>query len=92
MATQDTPIEALNKEYKAYISILRTKWCAENNTRSENVFEVMRPKDRAEVRRRIAKWADYMTPLAEAWWRNRGYGVVWPEDSSEPIQIYKLNA
>ncbi len=29
-------------------------------------------------------------PVAEAWWKERGYGCVWPEDDSEPMKVYEL--
>jgi len=83
-------VDALNKEYEAYVNSLIPAWLAQNRMRSNNVYEVMRPEERAEVRERIAKWSRYITPLAEAWWKERGYRVVWPTYNSKPMQVYKL--
>jgi hypothetical protein len=52
----------------------------------------MSPRDREEVNQIIDRWNRYVTPLAEAWWRERGYGITWPEDDSKPMQIYSLKS
>jgi hypothetical protein len=94
--SQDVPeksvIDALNKQYGEYIGRLKTSWLSENRMRSGEVYEVMRSEERAEVHRRIAAWGRYITPFAEAWWKERGYGIVWPDDNSKPMQIYRLQA
>lgn len=46
--------------------------------------------EREEVQRRIRQWQMYITPFAEAWWKERGYEVFWPDDSSKPMQVRKL--
>lgn len=81
---------ALDKEYRAYIEKLQIAWLAHNRMSSRDVLEVMRPEERAEVDRRIAVWIAYVTPLGEAWWAERGWGVIWPTDNSEPMKVYKL--
>lgn len=91
-ASATAEVEALDKEYRAYIDKLRAAWLSENRMSSRDVYEVMRPEERARVHQRIAQWRSYITPFAEAWWRERGYGVVWPADDSKPIQFYKLEA
>jgi hypothetical protein len=85
-------INVLNDEYKAYIDRLRVAWLAENRVHSRDVYEVMRPEDQRRVHARIAQWATYVTPFAEAWWKERGFGVIWPDDNAEPMRIYKLVA
>lgn len=80
-------IDALSAEYKTYINGLRADWLAQNRVKSKDVYEVMRPEEQALVHRRIAEWADYVTPYAEAWWKERGYGVKWPDDNSKPMQV-----
>ena len=85
-------INTLNREYELYIRDLRAEWLSRNRVNSNDVYEVMRPGQRAEVRSRIAEWARYITPLAEAWWKERGYGVSWPTDDSQPMQVYPLAA
>ncbi len=84
-------VDALNKEYEGYIRKLRTAWLSQNRINSNDVYEVMRPHQRAEVHQRIAQWGRYITPLAGAWWKERGYGVIWPDDDSQPMQVYKLD-
>ena len=90
----DTPtqaeIEILFGEHEVFISRLRARWLAQNRSRSRDVYEVMNTRDRQEVHDIIERWVRYVTPLAEAWWRERGYEVVWPSDDSEPMQVFKL--
>ncbi len=83
-------VEALNTEYKVYIQGLWANWLSENRMRSQNVYEVMDSREREEVRRRVRQWEVYVTPFAEAWWKERGYEVCWPDDSSKPMLVRKL--
>jgi len=89
VATQ-TDLGALWQEFRAYVESLQRSWAARNRVHSKDVYEVMRPKERAEVDACIAGWARHITPLAEAWWKERGYGVVWPDDNAQPMQLTKL--
>lgn len=89
-AVTQAEIDALFAEHKAYIDDLKRKWLAQNRMDSKDVYEVMRPQEREEVHRRIAQWGRYITPIAEAWWEERGYGVVWPEDNSETMRVFRL--
>jgi len=82
--------QALGQEYEAYIRKLKVEWLAKNRITSGDVYEVMRPHEREKVHQRMAEWGTYVTPFAEAWWKERGFGVIWPEKESEPIQVYKL--
>jgi len=50
----------------------------------------MNERNREEVDNIIAIWGRYITPLAEAWWEERGYRVVWLNNNSKPIQLHKL--
>jgi hypothetical protein len=84
-------VDVLNGEYEVYIRTLRAAWLSQNRINSNDVYEVMRPHERAEVHQCIARWGRYVTPLAEAWWKERGYGVIWPDDDSQPMQVYKLD-
>lgn len=84
--------DALSKEFEKYINELKRKWLSQNRIDSRDVYEVMSQTQRAEVHRRIAQWSSYITPLAEAWWKERGYGVTWPADDSKPMLIRKLTA
>lgn len=85
-----TELNALNKEYRAYIDKLKADWLSRNRMRSGDVYETMRPEERHDVHRRIGAWTRYITPLAEAWWKERGYAVIWPEDDSKPMKVQKL--
>ncbi len=91
MSAQDE-VDALNKQYRAYILKLREAWLSQHRPHSRDVYEVMRPEEREKVHQLITQWGRYVTPLAEAWWKERGYGVVWPADDSKPMQVYKLEA
>ena len=88
--TTQTEVDALNAEYEAYIRPLRAEWIAQNRPVSRDVYEVRRPEEQAEVHRCIDRCQQYITPLAEAWWRERGFGVIWPDDDSKPMQVYRL--
>ena len=85
-------IDALNAEYETYIRQLRNDWLTQNRVNSKDVYEVMRPEEREKVHQRINQWKRYVTPLAEAWWKKRGYGVIWPDDDSEPMKVHILEA
>ncbi len=91
-AVAQTELEALGKEFKSYIEDLRKGWLRQNRIDSRDVYEVMRPEDRARVQGRIRQWESYITPPAEAWWKERGYGVIWPDDNSKPMQVQRLKA
>ena len=85
-------INSLNIEYKDYILKLKRDWSSQNKLpESKDVYEVMRKDDQQKVHQYITNWGSYVTPFAEAWWKERGFGVVWPDDNSEPMQVYKLS-
>jgi hypothetical protein len=74
-------LEFLNFEYRVYLKELCREWLAQNHSL---------PRDVREVK---ARWIRYMTPLADAWWRERGYSVVWPDGGgTEPVKVHKLEA
>ena len=89
--TTDAEVAILNEEYKTYIEGLKAKWLKENNHPPQQwtLYE-LDAKERARVDGVIHGWEQYVTPLAERWWRRRGFGIRWPEKSSDPCQIYKL--
>jgi hypothetical protein len=83
-------LRKLNTEYREYIMNIKRKWTAENRMRSNRVYETMYKEEREEVHRRIAQWGRYITPIAEKWWAERGYGCIWPDDDNLPMQVYLL--
>lgn len=84
--------ETLNDEYRKYIEDEKRKWLPHNQVNSTRVYEVMYPFEQEEVEGKISAWSRYITPLAEAWWKQRGWGVVWPPDgdNTKSMQVYKL--
>lgn len=80
----------LSLEYRSYIESLKREWLAQNQVHSRNILEFMSEIERSRVRWKIAQWATYVTPLAEAWWKERGYRVEWPDDDSKPMKVYEL--
>ncbi len=81
----------LDAEYRIYISELKTAWKHKNSPpQFRDVYEVLRPDQMEQLDDHIDLWARYVTPFAEQWWRERGYGVIWPEDDSKPMQLCKL--
>lgn len=87
-----TEVEALNHEYQAHVDRLRASWLTQNRMNSGSVFEILRPGEDAEVYRRIAALGAYIAPRAEAWWNERGFVVIWPDDESKPMRVYKMEA
>jgi hypothetical protein len=85
-----TEAELLWREFKEYVDVLKRDWLRNNRVDSKDVYEVMRPDQREQVQGKIRQWEAYITPFAEAWWKERGYRVIWPHDNSEPMQIQKL--
>ncbi len=87
---------ALSQKYRLFIQDLKSKWLVENRTRSRGLgfgndcYETMSPNQRKDVDNKIKQWGIYITPLAEAWWKERGYGVIWPDDDKENMKLYKL--
>jgi hypothetical protein len=80
----------LNNEFRLYVENLKAAWLRQNQMNSRDVFEVMRPEERAKVHGTIRQWERYITPLVEAWWKERGYGVTWPDHNLKPMQVHKL--
>ena len=89
-ALSQDDIDTLNKDYAAYIEGLRRTWLQPRWINSKDVYEVMPPSGKAEVQGVISAWNVYITPRAEAWWRERGFGVKWPDDDSKPMQVFRL--
>lgn len=85
-------VDALNVQYQTFIEELQVRWLQENNTRPQawRLYELD-----AEERQRVdgvtRRWGQYITPIAENWWKERGFGIVWPETLSETCKIYKLH-
>ena len=79
----------LHARYADIITRLRIIWVAKNKPHSENVWEVMHDSEKREVELVIHMWDRYVTPLAEAWWKRRGYTIHWPENNNEPCRYSK---
>ncbi len=83
--------KSLCEEFKLYIGKLKTKWRDENKPSTfRDVYEVLRPDQIKQIDDHNNLWDRYVTPIAEAWWKERGYGVNWPDDNSKPVGYYKL--
>ncbi|MCA9353701.1 hypothetical protein KC842_02410 [Candidatus Nomurabacteria bacterium] len=88
----------LNKQYEKFIFKLRWDFFSKRENKiptSDKVVEIMTQQEREDLRRlqsvAINRWNEYVTPIAEKWWRDRGWGVIWPDDDSKPMQAYKLD-
>ncbi len=90
MSITQEEVDLLTEDYVVYIRILKIEWFSKNRVATTHVYEVMSPEEREEVDRLISRWKEYITPLAESWWGKHGFGVVWPEDDSMPMKLYKL--
>lgn len=88
---KESDIHALNESYKLFIDRLRARWLRDNNHRPKAwVLYETDEQERARVEGVIRAWERYVTPIAERWWQKRGFGIIWPEESSDRCQIYKL--
>lgn len=92
MATpEQAEIEDLRVAYQAYIETLRRDWLDQFRIQSRNAYEMTRPEQREEeIDACIAGWRIYKTPFEEAWWKERGYKVVWPDDDLQPMEVHRL--
>ncbi len=90
--TTQAEVDALNEEYKKYIDRISFEWRQrpENRSYSKDVYEVMSESDRAVVHAIVKRWPAYVAPFAEAWWRERGFECIWPDNDSEPMKVRKL--
>ena len=86
-------INDLKEKYKNFIERLKRKWLR-NNNHPPKVWRLYESdtEERQRVDGVIRNWELYVTPIAEKWWRRRGFGIRWPEKSSDPCQIYQLEA
>lgn len=85
-------VDALDREYRNYIGELRRAWLRENNNppRGGHVYEIDLEEQR-RVAGVIRRWSEYITPVAEKWWQERGFGVVWPDDPFSPtMHVFPL--
>ena len=84
-------INGLSETYKGFIERLRKRWLRDNNhpPRAWRLYE-LDAEERQRVDGLICNWERYVTPISEKWWGRRGFGIRWPEKSSDPCQIYKL--
>lgn len=87
---QEAEFKALDIEYQKYIGELKAKWHREHPLHSRNVIEVWSEHEREQANHHIADYKYYITPIIEAWWKERGWGVIWPDDDSKPMQCYKF--
>ncbi len=82
-----------SREFERYINTLRQEWLTKHRIKFGNVvYETMNQEERERVNSVIRSWGVYITPLAESWWKERGYGMTWPEDDTEPVEIFPLKA
>ena len=76
------------KEWDAHLEQIRRTWRDQNQM--INVFEVMSTEEKKEVQRRLEEWSRSITPIAEEWWKSRGYEVIWPADNTQPMTFRKI--
>ncbi len=81
---------SLDTEYQEYIKRLKVEWHQQNPFHSRNVIEVWSNHEREQADQHIARWKCYVTPLAETWWKERGWGIIWPDNDAESTKVFKL--
>jgi hypothetical protein len=89
-APVDRGTGSLEAEYKAYCEMLYKGWEHENPMPRHEKFpwNVDWVFDKAEEW--TADWKAFITPLAEAWWRERGYRLIWPAYGRGPCDLKPL--
>ncbi len=93
LSPEEAAFRRLEAEFIPHIEDVRRKWMQENNRipMGAGLYE-LDPQEQNRVKWVIAAWERYITPIAEAWWRERGYEIIWPEQSSDPCTYRKLVA
>ena len=81
--------QKLHLEYKEFVIILRMSWTSQNRSSSDKPYELMSYKKRKEVDDIIMRWQEYITPLAEAWWKERGWTIHWPKRTIDGCHFTK---
>lgn len=83
--------ERLHSAWVEHAENLRVAWLNKNNRMRNHpdCYEVMRDSDRKEVHDILHNWDAYITPIAEEWWKVRGYTVQWPKDNKDPVGYIK---
>ncbi len=88
--TQEAEFRQHDREWREYAEQLRLEWIRNNNMRNHpDCFEVMREVDKQRVYGLVRQWDTYITPIAEKWWKERGYTVHWPEKNTDPPSYTK---
>lgn len=83
--------KSLCEKFQIYIGELKTEWRRNNRPPEfKDVYEVLHPDQKKQIENHINLWDRYITPIAEEWWKECGYGVNWPDDNSKPVGYYKL--
>ncbi len=81
--------QTLHAQYEEEMTSLRHAWLLQNNPfrNHPDCYEVMRESDRRGVAGVITSFEAYMTPIAEKWWKDRGWTMEWPT-KTEPCCKY----
>ena len=79
----------LHKQYEEYVRNERSAWLARAQLRFKNVYEVMSEAERRDVQQCMFEWEYYITPLAEAWWKERGWTIHWPSKNTDGCRFTK---
>jgi hypothetical protein len=79
-AELEAQFTALQAEYQEHMEELRFEWVRQNNTMRNHpdCYEVMRDQDRERVHGVMQSYNAYITPIAEKWWKDRGWTIQWP--------------
>jgi hypothetical protein len=77
-------------QYEQFVKSERAKWRA-NNPPPNELWELMSDREREVVYRLVDNWKNHITPLAEAWWKERGYIIHWPADDKGSCWYSRAN-
>jgi hypothetical protein len=90
VTADQTTCNALKVDYEAYIEQLKMAWNKENPFDSDRVVQTWNASERERWNQHAARWAKYVTPLAEQWCKEKGYRIIWPDDNTQPTRFEKI--
>jgi hypothetical protein len=86
---EQAEFEKLHAEYRAFVLCERVAWLKQNPPPTNERYEVMSSRNQREVHGIITRWEVHITPLAEKWWKERGYTIHWPENPTAGCHFTK---
>jgi len=82
-------LEKINQEWEMFCKNAYEEW---KNTQPLPPIYIWNPNWMFDdAVRQERKWLEYIKPLGSDWWKERGYILVWPELSSDPLRVREID-